>query len=48
MNRIAVPPLLPSLAVLEFTCMSNHACRYSTCPWESGENFPGPHFSPAP
>jgi radical SAM protein with 4Fe4S-binding SPASM domain len=40
MNRIAAPSFLPSLAVLELTYLCNHQCRYCSCPWEYGEDFP--------
>lgn len=40
MNRIAAPSFLPSLAVLELTYLCNHQCRYCSCPWEYGDDFP--------
>ncbi len=40
MNRVAAPSFLPSLAVLELTYRCNHACRYCSCPWEYGDDFP--------
>lgn len=40
MNRVAAPSFLPSLAVLELTYLCNHRCRYCSCPWEYGDDFP--------
>ncbi len=40
MNRVAAPSFLPSMAVLELTYMCNHVCRYCSCPWEYGDDFP--------
>lgn len=40
MNRVPAPSFLPPLAVLELTYRCDHACRYCSCPWEWGDDFP--------
>ncbi len=40
MNRVKAPSFLPSLAVLEITYRCSHVCRYCSCPWEYGDDFP--------
>lgn len=40
MNRVPAASFLPSLAVLELTYRCDHRCRYCSCPWEYGDDFP--------
>jgi radical SAM protein with 4Fe4S-binding SPASM domain len=40
MQRVKARSFLPALAVLELTYRCSHTCRYCSCPWEYGDDFP--------